>query len=77
MKKVIFIIFLTIIPLFAQANSAGAKGIFMAIGVGPRFPIGDFSDRRNIGIGADITLSYVDNNFIPFCRMALKDQQGE
>jgi opacity protein-like surface antigen len=66
MKKVIFIIFLTIIPLFAQLQSAGAKGVFMAVGVGPRFPIGDFSDRSNIGIGADITFSYGDNNLLPF-----------
>jgi len=66
MRKLIFLLLFLNLPLFAQANSAGAKGIFMAVGVGPRFPIGDFSDRRNIGIGADITLSYVDNNFIPF-----------
>lgn len=37
----------------------------MAVGVGPKFPIGSFSDKNNIGIGFDITFSYTDNLFIP------------
>ena len=68
MKKFLILIVILIItqPLFAQLQSGGAKGLFMAIGVGPRFPIGDFSDKRNIGIGADVSLLYGDNNLIPF-----------
>ena len=50
---------------FAQFKFGEAKGLFMAVGVGPKFPIGDFGDRSNIGVGFDVTLSYTDNLFLP------------
>lgn len=37
----------------------------MGIEVGPRFPIGNFADDQNIGVGADVTFSYTDNEFLP------------
>ncbi len=42
-----------------------ARGLFMSIGVGPKVPIGTFSDTRNLGIGFDVALSYTDNEYIP------------
>lgn len=42
-----------------------AKGLFMSVGVGPRIPVGDFSESHNIGSGLDVTFSYTDNIIIP------------
>ncbi len=50
---------------FAQLKFGEAKGLFMAIGVGPRFPIGDMSDIQNIGVGTDVTFLYTDNKWLP------------
>lgn len=69
MKKVgrIFILFVIITTaLQAQVFKLGeAKGMFMSIGVGPRFSLGDFADSRNIGVGGDVAVSYTDNQFLP------------
>lgn len=65
MKKIFLLIILFSSIVFGQFQFGDAKGLFMAIGVGPRFPIGDFADNHNIGIGADVTFSYTDNRIIP------------
>lgn len=66
MKK-IFILFVTLTTITAaQTFKFGeAKGLFMAVGVGPKFPIGNFSSKNNIGVGFDVTFSYTDNLIIP------------
>jgi hypothetical protein len=66
-KKVIYILlFVVTNVVFAQGFQFGqAKGLFMAVGVGPRFPIGSFAEDQNIGVGFDVTFSYTDNEFLP------------
>ncbi len=67
MKKFLLIILLNTTVLFAQIIEFGeARGLFMAIGIGPKFPVGNLNNNSNIGIGFDITFSYTDNIFIPF-----------
>ncbi|MEW6653343.1 MAG: hypothetical protein AB1394_07730 [Bacteroidota bacterium] len=65
MKKICYLILLFTSVTFAQFKLGDAKGLFMSIGVGPRFPITDMSDNSNIGVGANINFSYTDNGFLP------------
>lgn len=65
-------IFLIIIVLGFAINSFAtdppatrAQGVFLAFGVGPRLPLGDFSTSTDIGYGFNIELSYTDNEFLP------------
>ncbi|HOI30689.1 MAG TPA: hypothetical protein PLZ15_13115 [Melioribacteraceae bacterium] len=67
MKKILLLSLLLSVSLPAQELKFGtAKGLFMGIGVGPRIPLGNFSESQNIGIGFDATFSYTDNTLIPF-----------
>ncbi|PKL84110.1 MAG: hypothetical protein CVV24_01695 [Ignavibacteriae bacterium HGW-Ignavibacteriae-3] len=66
MKKQILIIFLLSSAVFAQFKFGEAKGLFMAIGVGPRIPVGNMAENQNIGVGFDVTFSYTDNEYMPF-----------
>jgi hypothetical protein len=66
MKKIFVAVLLINMPLFAQLKFGEAKGLFMAIGVGPRIPIGSMAENQNIGVGSEVTFSYTDNQFIPF-----------
>ncbi len=66
MKKVILFIFIAFISTNAQLIELGqARGAFLDIGVGPRIPVGDFSDFQNIGAGFSATFSYTDNSIYP------------
>lgn len=67
MKKVfISIILLFSVNSFASDPPVGkATGIFLAFGVGPRLPVGDFSNSTELGYGFNIELSYTDNEFLP------------
>lgn len=44
---------------------AEARGLFMSVSTGGRFPISDFSDNHTFGIGLDVTFSYTDNRVLP------------
>jgi len=65
MRKYFLILFLVSSSLSAQFKFGEAKGLFLSVGVGPRFPIFEFADEQNIGIGADVTFSYTDNKILP------------
>ena len=66
MKKVILIFLFFSGLIKAQLPEFGqAKGLFMAIGIGPRFPISSFSENQNLGIGFNFTFSYTDNELLP------------
>ena len=66
MKKFLIIYCLLSSSVFGQVFKFGeAKGMFMALSVGPRFPLGDFASKNNIGAGVDVTFSYTDNEFLP------------
>lgn len=70
MKKIftiLIILFLSSSYSFSQLVEPGdAQGLFLTVGVGPRFPIGDLGSQQAIGAGFDIMLSYTDNNFAPY-----------
>ena len=66
MKKILFLLLISFSFSYGQVLKFGeAKGLFMAVGVGPKFPIGDFGDKNNIGVGFDVTFSYTDNEWLP------------
>ncbi|MFH1196410.1 MAG: hypothetical protein V1720_11950 [bacterium] len=65
MKKIFLILLLLAVNSFGQFRFGEAKGLFLAAGVGPRFPIGDGSDDVNIGAGFDFEFSYTDNEYLP------------
>ena len=67
MKK-IFLCFLLLFNLNAFASDppvGKATGIFLAFAVGPRLPVGDFSNSTELGYGIGIEVSYTDNEFLP------------
>ena len=57
MKKLFIVLLLPSLLLAQEFKFGAAKGLFMGIGVGPRFPVGGFSDTSNIGVGNDVTFS--------------------
>jgi hypothetical protein len=42
-----------------------ATGFFVAFGVGPRMPLGEFANTTDVGYGLNVEFSYTDNEFIP------------
>lgn len=66
MRKIFVIILLLPLALNAQIFKLGeARGAFVALGVGPRLPLGEFSVSQNLGMGVNASLSYTDNSFLP------------
>lgn len=66
MKKYFLLLIFPVLLSAQDFKFGAAKGLFMGVGVGPRFPIGDFSESQNIGAGFDVTFSYADNELLPF-----------
>ncbi|MDR3609843.1 MAG: hypothetical protein P4L27_04725 [Ignavibacteriaceae bacterium] len=64
----IFIFFLFITSLSKAENPPEDKsrGVFLAIGVGPRLPLGQFANSSDLGYGFNFELSYTDNAYMPF-----------
>ena len=64
--RVLFLLLLSSNIAFTQIGDLGeVKGVFLTVGVGPRFPIGDLGKQQTIGAGFDVMISYTDNNFAP------------
>lgn len=67
-----FIKVLTVFLLFTGILSGGeppsdkARGMFFSVAVGPRIPIGEFSNNSVLGYGFNLELSYADNELLPF-----------
>jgi len=80
--KNIILIFLVILSsvLFAEKLPASkAQGVFIAVGVGPRLPVGSFSSSTDLGYGFNIELSYTDSDYLPFfvfSRIGLEQYPG-
>ena len=59
------ILFFSTITFAEKPPSSKATGFFVAFGVGPRMPIGDFSGTTDIGYGVNVEFSYTDTEFLP------------
>jgi len=71
MKKIFFI--LLIIPNLVYAGelpASKAVGVFFAVGVGPRLPVGSFASTTDLGYGVNLELSYTDSDNLPFFAFA-------
>lgn len=65
-NRIIFISTILVSSSFAQLYNPGdASGVFLTVGVGPRFPIGELGSQHTIGAGFDVQLSYTDNKLAP------------
>ena len=60
-----FLVFLSSFSIAEKPPSNRATGFFVAFGVGPRMPLGDFSNTTDIGYGLNVEFSYTDNEFLP------------
>jgi hypothetical protein len=61
----ITLLFFSTIAIAEKPPSNKATGLFVAFGVGPRMPLGDFSKTTDIGYGLNVEFSYTDNEFLP------------
>ncbi|MCK7520141.1 MAG: porin family protein [Ignavibacteriales bacterium] len=59
------ILFFLQLTIAEKPPSSKATGFFVAFGVGPRMPIGDFSSTTDIGYGVNVEFSYTDTDFLP------------
>jgi len=67
MKKIILFIFTAFAFLTYAENPPAekARGFFFSIGVGPRLPVGSFSNQSDLGYGFNLEFSYTDNEYLP------------
>lgn len=68
MKKTIlfFLVLFSSVLLAEKLPASKAEGVFIAVGVGPRLPVGSFSSSTDLGYGFNLELSYTDSDFLPF-----------
>lgn len=65
-KLLLFFLLINTIGILGQGQAADkARGIFLAFGVGPRLPIGDFANASELGYGFNFEISYTDNEYLP------------
>ncbi len=69
------------INLFAQQPlpSGKARGLFFALGIGPRIPVADFANSQALGVGISGEISYTDNEYLPlffYGRIAYENYPG-
>lgn len=67
MKRALITVFvLMTISIAAQPFGQGrARGLFMSIAIGPRFPISEFAKSHDLGVGINVEFAYTDNEYIP------------
>jgi len=73
------ILFFSTIAFAEKPPSSKATGFFVAFGVGPRMPLGEFSNTTDIGYGVNVEFSYTDNEFLPiflFANIGCKQYPG-
>lgn len=64
--KILFFCLFSFISIFAGEPSYDkVTGSFMALGVGPRLPVGTFSNTSSFGFGGNVEFSYTDNEILP------------
>jgi hypothetical protein len=79
-KSFLFIFFvLTFFTYGEKLPAEKARGFFLSLGVGPRLPIGSFSDQTDLGYGFNLEFSYTDNEYLPifvFARAGYEQYPG-
>jgi hypothetical protein len=66
MKKILLLIILSSLVVLAQNGPEDkARGIFIAIGVGPRIPVAFFGSSTDMGYGINVEISYTDDQYLP------------
>lgn len=65
--KYLVLIFLLIQSVLFAENSPASKaeGVFMAVGVGARLPVAEFSNSTDLGYGLNLEASYTDSDYLP------------
>lgn len=68
MKRIciVIILFCSVIGYSGNLPAEKARGIFLAVGVGPRLPVSTFSNQSDLGYGFNLEVSYTDNEYLPF-----------
>ena len=67
-KYYLTLIFLLLLPVSSKAQTPQpdkAEGVFLAIGVGPRLPIGSFANSSDVGYGFNFEISYTNTDYLP------------
>jgi hypothetical protein len=67
-KCLVIILLLVLLPASLKAfnpNEDKAEGVFLAIGVGPRLPVGIFAGSSDLGYGFNFELSYTNTDYLP------------
>ena len=68
MKKFLIKIFflcliLPVLAISSELPADKAEGVFLGVAVGPRLPIGEFSNTSEIGYGFNLEISYTTQIF--------------
>ncbi|MBT8378828.1 MAG: hypothetical protein KJN64_06345 [Ignavibacteria bacterium] len=63
---IIVFIFLSSEFFADEPPASKAVGVFLTAGVGPRIPVGDFSNTTDLGYGIIADISYTDSDYLPF-----------
>ena len=77
-----FILLFVLMPsvLVAEKPPASkAVGVFLAVGVGARLPVSDFSNTTDLGYGLNVEASYTDSDYLPifiFARIGYEQFPG-
>jgi opacity protein-like surface antigen len=69
MKKFLLLLFIPVFISLSYADQPAvekAQGVFLALGVGPRFPVSSFSNTSVTGYGLNCEISYTDDECLPF-----------
>src|ERR1017187_7584158 len=67
-KYFLTLTFLLLLPVSFKAQTPQpdkAEGVFLAIGVGPRLPVGVFANSSDLGYGFNLELSYTNTEYVP------------
>lgn len=65
-KLILFIILLGTVAVYAQRGPVDkARGFFVAVAVGPRFPLNSFANSTDLGYGLNVEFSYTDDEYLP------------
>lgn len=69
-NNILLVCLLLLLPvnglLGGEPPSDKARGLFMALGVGPRLPLGGFLNSNALGYGLQLEFDYTDTEYLPF-----------